>query len=235
MTLIMIPGAWAGEWLYDSVKDRLAGHCGAQALTLPGLEKGSTNPNITLMEHVDFVVNYVQDNDISRVTLVGHSYSGIVVGLAALRMKEVISHCIYIEAFLPEDGSTLLDIAGLPVEEELSTIKKHDGWWPPPTAEELNAQGSLHRSVMDLLLKRNRPHPGGTITERVSCSSIDLLAEVPSTFLGNDAWLNSRRNVPLISKLQTCDLWEFRSMTEGHWPMLSSPARIAQELASKCT
>ena len=44
-----------------------------------------------------------------RDVVVGHSYSGIVAGQVADRAPDRVAHTVYIDAFVPHDGRSMLD------------------------------------------------------------------------------------------------------------------------------
>ena len=85
-TYVLVHGAWHGGWCWRDVAGslRAAGH---QVLTptLTGLGERASElrPDVGLRTHVDDVVELLRGGDLRDVVLVGHSYSGLVVGGAA--------------------------------------------------------------------------------------------------------------------------------------------------------
>ncbi|MET9815061.1 alpha/beta fold hydrolase [Streptomyces sp. NPDC006355] len=85
---VLVAGAWLGAWAWDEVAAGLrgAGH-DVHALTLSGLaEKQGVAAG--LETHVRDIVDEVERLGPREVALVGHSYAGIPVGLAAERIGE---------------------------------------------------------------------------------------------------------------------------------------------------
>ncbi len=60
------------------------------------------------------------------VILVGHSYGGMVATGVADRLRDLVRHLAYLDAFVPSDGQSLNDLTG---SQEASPI---DGWLVPP-------------------------------------------------------------------------------------------------------
>ncbi len=64
--------------------------------------------------------------------LVGHSYGGMVATGVADRARDRISQLIYIDAFVPDDGQSLLDL-NEPARPQMQQLAKSgDGWRVPP-------------------------------------------------------------------------------------------------------
>src|SRR5690625_302000 len=144
MKFILVPGAWAGGWLWDEVARELRkkGH-GTHQLTLAGLDGKSDSGEVRLKTHVKDVRSYIASRDLPSVVLVGHSYSGFVVGQVASQHPDLIDHTIFVEAFLPVAGRSLLEASGLDVQEECAAIASNQGNWPAPLPEELASQPHL--------------------------------------------------------------------------------------------
>lgn len=229
MEFVLIPGAWAGGWLWNDVAACLIerGHSVHQ-LTLSGLDEKSEQDSIGLQSHVEDIESYIQTHGLKSVVLVGHSYSGIVVGQVASLGNVDINHTIFVEAFLPVPGQSLLDVSGLPIEEEKESISQNRGMWPAPSREELESQPKLNQAQINLLVSKQKPHPGNTITEP---AKLDIpLGDLPATFIAHEGWLSSSRETELIEKLRTSSKWQFREIDGGHWPMLSIPKQLSDQM-----
>ncbi|WP_434341094.1 alpha/beta fold hydrolase [Motilimonas cestriensis] len=229
MEFVLVPGAWAGGWLWDEVAKDLSekGHTIHQ-LTLSGLNEKSETDRVGLSTHVEDVESYIATHGLKSVVLVGHSYSGIVVGQVATRRNVSIHHSIFIEAFLPVSGQSLLEVSGLPVEEEKRSIANNQGMWLAPSREELESQPILNEAQISLLVSKQKPHPGNTVTEPAMLES--SLDEIPATFMAHEGWLSNSRETELIDKLRTSNKWQFYEIDGGHWPMLSIPEQLSDKM-----
>jgi len=113
-TYVLVHGAWGGGWDWRPVSDILTsrGHSVFRA-TLTGLGERAhlANPDVGLDTHITDVVNTILYENLRDVTLVGHSYGGMVITGVADRIPNRIAHLAYVDAFVPEDGESLMTLA----------------------------------------------------------------------------------------------------------------------------
>jgi pimeloyl-ACP methyl ester carboxylesterase len=112
--LVMVHGAFGGAWCWEPALPGLreAGHT-VQTLDLPGSGSDETPvAEITL----DAYARRVGEVLASRppAVLVGHSMGGMVVTQAAARSPEHVSALVYVSAFVPVDGESLLNLTARP-------------------------------------------------------------------------------------------------------------------------
>jgi pimeloyl-ACP methyl ester carboxylesterase len=115
MRFVLVHGAWHGGWCWEPVIAELeaAGHS-VQAPDLPGSGEDPTAlEDVTLDAYARRICEVLGAEEEPAV-LVGHSMGGIAVTQAAERCPERIASLVYVAAFLPGDGQTLVDLAGLP-------------------------------------------------------------------------------------------------------------------------
>lgn len=138
-TFVLVHGAWHGGWCWRQVSDALVkkGHR-VFTPTLTGLGERShlLNKSINLTTHVTDIVNVVQFEDLSNIVLVGHSYGGIIISGVAEQIADRISSIVFLDAFLPEDGETLLQKSSPAFVAAINTAmeKGESGIKPPPAA-----------------------------------------------------------------------------------------------------
>jgi hypothetical protein len=73
------------------------------------------------------VIGVVEDEDLSDIVLVGHSYGGMVISGVADRVPEKIASLVYLDAFVPEDGQSCLRCCR--PTGVLSPCRARTGWW----------------------------------------------------------------------------------------------------------
>lgn len=84
---------------------------------------------VTLDTHVDDVVALLERENLSDVVLVGHSYAGMIITGVAEHARERIAHLAYIDALVPEDGQSAMDILPEPTRDAFRTLAKEGGGW----------------------------------------------------------------------------------------------------------
>jgi len=127
---VLIHGAWHNASCFEKILPLLH-QAGAtvEALDLPGHGRDATPPkNIHLSTYIDFVCDHIKTCQ-RTVTLVGHSFAGIILSGVISRIPEWISQAIYIAAFVPRDGQSLFRIA--------------ESWAPSPLERRVNPEASL--------------------------------------------------------------------------------------------
>jgi pimeloyl-ACP methyl ester carboxylesterase len=112
---VLVHGAFHGGWCWEAVTTLLteAGHT-VVAPDLPGAGDDDTPlEEVTLASATELVVQTLRSLDEPAV-LVGHSMGGVVITQAAAQAPELVSHLVYLAAFCPAHGESLLDLTGLP-------------------------------------------------------------------------------------------------------------------------
>lgn len=110
-TYVLVHGAWHTGADMEATARHIqnAGHA-CHCPTLAGNRSGDDRSKITLEEAVQSLVEYIVENDLRRVRLMGHSYGGMVIAQAIDRIPERITRLIFANAFVPLDGECLLDM-----------------------------------------------------------------------------------------------------------------------------
>ena len=118
-TYVLVHGGGHGGWCYQRVARllRSAGH-EVYTPTLTGLGERShlLSPDIDLDLHIRDVVAVLHYEDLDDVILVGHSYGGMVITGVADRAADRIGRVVYLDAANPENGQSLVDVAGPIIE-----------------------------------------------------------------------------------------------------------------------
>lgn len=112
-TYVLVHGASGGGWDWKTVDQLLSakGHRVYRA-TLTGLGERShlASPEIDLTTHIDDVANLILFEQLDQVVLVGHSYGGMVISGVMDRMPETIRQVFFLDAFVPADGMSAVDM-----------------------------------------------------------------------------------------------------------------------------
>jgi pimeloyl-ACP methyl ester carboxylesterase len=106
-TFVLVPGQWTGAFIWHRVVPllRAAGH-DVYAVTCTGLGERVhlASAAIDLDTFITDVVNVLEYEDLHDVTLVGHSFGGMVVTGVAERAPERLKQVVYLDASVPADG-----------------------------------------------------------------------------------------------------------------------------------
>lgn len=227
--VLLIPGAWMGEWIWEPTVDQLRGQgLEAATLTLEGLEPEASDYDIShvpMERHVTQVANMILEWPDRPVILVGHSYSGMVVGQVADRLPDRVSSSIHFDSFLPIDGCSLIDNWGSdPAERarERSEIESGNGHpfrWVPPPRQALELEPGLTPQDTEFLLERFTAHPGHTVLDPAHLDR--PVSQQKALFVASAA-----TNIPHMLRTPDAATWDIRVMESGHWPMLERPQDV---------
>jgi len=141
-TFVLVHGAWHGGWCWKRVRQALQSQ-GHEVFTptLTGLADRShlLSPAVDLETHIDDIVNLIRWEELSGVTLCGHSYGGCVIGGVADRVPDRIGALVYLDAFVMEDGENLLQHVHESQRNLLLEGVRNigDGWKVPPIPAEV--------------------------------------------------------------------------------------------------
>jgi pimeloyl-ACP methyl ester carboxylesterase len=112
---VLVHGAFAGGWIWGPLAERLeAGGHQVETPDLPGAGDDETPlEEVTLERYADRVCE-VLDAGTEQSILVGNSMGGVVMTQAAAQRPEKVKRLIYVAAFMPADGQSLIELTQLP-------------------------------------------------------------------------------------------------------------------------
>jgi len=166
-SVVLAHGAWSAAWGWKKMRPlfRAAGHeFFSPTYTGLGERAHLARPDIDLTTHVNDVLSVLEFEDLSDVTLIGHSYGGMVATGVADRARARIAHLIYLDAFVPKDGESLFDL--VPEEQrqrQQASAAAGDGWRiaPNPTPEDTSAEDQAW------IANKRLPHPLNCLDTRL--------------------------------------------------------------------
>lgn len=129
-TIVLVHGAWSDASAWDAVTPLLKAK-GREVIVvnLPGHGKDETSfATINLQTYVDAVKTAIGNK--KNIVLVGHSMAGVVISEVAEQIPAQIKELIYLAAFLPNSGDSLLSLstkdAGTHLGKDLIIDQEHD-------------------------------------------------------------------------------------------------------------
>lgn len=173
-TIVLAHGAWSAAWAWKKMRPlvRAAGHeLFSPTYTGLGHRAHLAHPAIDLATHIEDVVSVLEFEDLQDVTLIGHSYGGMVATGVADRAGARIARIVYLDAFAPKDGQSLFDLVGPKAQANMraAAAEEGEGWkipinpMPPDTAPEDVAWAA----------PRRRPQPIKTFEQKIRLESRD--------------------------------------------------------------
>jgi pimeloyl-ACP methyl ester carboxylesterase len=161
----LVHGAWHGGWCYRETAAalRAAGHTVfTPTHTGVGERFHQSAENITLETHIRDVCGCIEWEELRDVILVGHSYGGMVITGVADRMSERIRSLVYLDAFIPGHGDSLIGLLSKALVPEVAAqfigafrgtaLLDHGGLMQPIPAEMFNI-AQAHRERVDRLCR----------------------------------------------------------------------------------
>jgi pimeloyl-ACP methyl ester carboxylesterase len=144
-TFLVCHGAWSAGWAWKKMHPLMqaAGHR-LITPTYTGLGERAhlAHPGIDLDAHIEDMLNVIKYEDLRDIVLIGHSYGGMVATGVADRARDKVRQLIYVDAFVPQDGQSLLDLNEAARARMQELAKAGDGWRVPPNPD---AAGYLAR------------------------------------------------------------------------------------------
>ena len=219
--VVLVHGAWHGGWCWDDVRSALPG---AVAPTLSGLSDRARELSfdVTLDTHVADVVAAARRFE--RVTLVGHSYGGLVLSHALRSLGEKIERLIYLDAFVADDGQSGFDLLK---PEYVKHWKERAAGGPgvPPmlSAKAMGVTDEKRAREIDAKLTAQ---PIGTFEQKVQLDAA-AFAKVKKTFIRCTKFSGFAGHEKKARGLG----FEMKSLDCGHDAMLIAPEALSSLIA----
>lgn len=112
-TLVSVHGAWAGGWQMKKVSTLLEAKgwkIYRPSMSGVGEHYNTASVDIGLTTHIDDIVNFILFENLHDVILLGHSYGGMVITGVADRIPGRIARLVYLDAFIPVDGESVMSL-----------------------------------------------------------------------------------------------------------------------------
>ena len=236
-TFVLVHGAWHGGWCYRDTAQalRAAGHTvHTPTHTGVGDRAHQSAENITLETHIRDVCGVIEAEELNDVILCGHSYGGMVISGVADRLPGRIRALVYLDAFVPEHGQSLIGLIRQALPPEVAAVflgsfhgtalQNHSGLMAPIPAEMFgikpeNRAWVDRRCVGQPLATFEMPllltGAGATIAQRV--------------YILADAWDPSPFR-HFAAKLEGQPGWRITRLPSSHDVMVDMPHELAAEL-----
>lgn len=227
-TFVLVHGAWAGSYGFRGVRRRLqaAGHeVFTPSLTGLGERVHLASPQVTLSTHVQDVVNQILYEDLNPIVLLGYSYGGAVITGCLDHIAERVSHLVYLDAFVPADGQSVLDLINQPrplIELGAPSVL------PPAPRTFDDPDESVFQNA------RRVPHPIPTFEEPVRLSRPLESFPFSRTYIratqGNPADIGDSQFAAAASHARQSDAWTCHEIATNHMVLSNRPDELVDLL-----
>jgi pimeloyl-ACP methyl ester carboxylesterase len=221
-TFLVCHGAWSAGWAWKKMHP-LMSRAGHRLLTptYTGLGERAhlAHPGIDLETHITDMLNVIKYEDLRDFVLIGHSYGGMVATGVADRARDGVKQLIYIDAFVPADGQSLLDLNETGRARMQEAAKSGDGWRVPPnpTPSDTSAEDVAWLSERRV----NMP---------IKCFEQKLKLSAPLTL--PRSYIYAKRITPAdtfgqFAKMSKNDpAWRYHEIDASHSPNVTAPETL---------
>lgn len=233
-TYVLVHGGGHGGWCYQPVAKILRAHgheVYTPTLTGLGEREHLLSPAVDLNMHITDVVKVLQFEDLQRVILVGHSYGGMVITGVADRAPGRIANIVYLDAAYPQNGQSLVDVAGPIILASRNTGQVVNGMELVlfPGQDPLGFYGVTDSEQIAWMKPKLTPHPFKCFEQKLLLDNEAVLRQIPiSIFVTNvqkgTLTPEMREGAKMISG------GRFFEIDTGHDLMISAPQETAAGL-----
>ncbi len=235
-TFVLVHGAWqsTGTWDLLSPMLRERGHrVITPVLSGLGTDQSRLSPNVTLRQHIADV-GLELSKSMQPVILVGHSYAGMIISGAAETNPNQVQRMIFLDAFLPEDGQSAMDLLPAEIGAYFRNIAREhgDGWRLPGGEGQLDLWGLKPGEARDFVRARLCDFSLHCFEEPVRLPA-NRKARIAATFLASVAEGYPARPffAPFAEKARSSG-WTVAELNTGHDSHVERPAEVANILLS---
>jgi pimeloyl-ACP methyl ester carboxylesterase len=226
---VLVPGAWLGAWAWKEVTPLLErkGHS-VYPVTLTGMGERVhlATKDVGMETAIQDALNVIKYNDLDDFVLVGHSFAGKVVAAVADRVHEKTQKAVYVDAFRPEKVRT--PQGAFDPTREFGPLPQ--GGIAIPLTEEIvdrigkDVRGSKRKWMMSMAT----PWPIRLATDPITLSrNYDEVKEA-YVFCSLSGDPVDEIIAGKWGKLEG----PYKVIDTGHWPMLTKPEELAEDLVS---
>lgn len=221
---VLLHGAMLGRWIWERVEPRLV----APALTVDFPGRGDKPADITtvsLADVVDAVVVDIEAWPTDQIVLVAHSLSGIVVPGVVSRLRQRVSHVVFVSAAVARPGATYL--ASLPGPQKMllrfALLTQRKGLLSPAWATRRQLCNDLDEPTTKLVIDNLTREAPGIYSDPIPG---EIPASAPTTYvrLTSDHAFSPPVQDRMIARLHEPRINE---LDAGHLPMLGHPDELA--------
>lgn len=169
-TYVLVHGAWGGAWQFKNTALGLTEYGDVvyrPTMTGLGERYHLADSTVGLSVHIQDVINTILFEDLHDIILVGHSYGGMIVTAVADSIPERIKKIVYLDAILPENNESVVDVMRL---SSFGDLQKGNGFIDPFWVKDTSK------------FPRDVPHPIHTFADKISLNN-EKRNLIPKTYI----------------------------------------------------
>jgi len=232
---VFVHGAFAGAWIWGPLQDQLkrVGHK-VGAIDLPGLGDDHTPVSEVTLDACATRLCEVLARSSEPAVVAGNSMGGIIATQGAARCPERVLALVYVAAFIPKDGQSLLALTELPegAGDQVQANIVMEGKPPvaimPAGASRQALYGACSEEVAAWAIARQRPQPVAPFVTPVSIppGALDGISRY-YVFCSRDRAIPPALQRRMIAENACADVVE---LDTDHTPQLSMTDELAKAL-----
>jgi len=223
-TVLVAHGAWSAGWVWRKMHPLMAAS-GHRLITptYTGLGERAhlATPAVDLETHVQDMLGVIETEELKDFVLIAHSYGGMVGTAVADRVPDRIRKLVYLDAFVPRDGQSLLSFQPEAAQQAMrAAVKAGDGWRvqpnppPPDTSPEDATWINAHRM----------PHPFKCFDSPVMLRNGDT--RVPRAYI-YCMRKNAGDTFGQFAERAKREKWAYHEIDASHSPHVTAPQALA--------
>jgi pimeloyl-ACP methyl ester carboxylesterase len=233
--IVLVHGAFENAQVWNQVTAKLQGDgYKVVAVNLPGRPGTPAAPNEVSLDLYRDTVIAALDGLPPPVVLVGHSYGGFVISAVAEKVPQKIKTLVFVAAYLPHDGDSLVSMAQQDADAKIGPHLKIDKEKGIASIEysaraDLFANGapeSLRKAIPDLVLDE----PLGPLTTPVHLTA-GRFGKVDKVYIhtANDQVISPSFQARMVA---STPVRSQSTLPTGHTPFLTDPDGLANAIES---
>ena len=232
-TFVLVHGAWQAPYAWKTVQKELESK-GEKVIIveLPGHGNDETSPvQLSMNAYRDKVIDALKKIN-GKVILVGHSMGGMVISAVAEKKPGQIEKLIYIGAFVPENGQSLMDLSMMDKQSLLgaSIVPSQDHLTLDVKKENLInifCQNAT-KEEQDMIMKNYRAEPAIPFTNKVTVTTANFGSV-------DKYYIHTTQDHAVGMDLQNqmadaANITKTYSINSGHCPFISKPDEVTKLL-----
>lgn len=231
-TIIFVHGAYHAGWCWDKVVKLLpkdAFDCHSLDLPANGSNNSIQKKDVTTRDYINYVIEYINSNNLSEVVLVSHSLGGITISKVIERIPEKISRAFFLTSVIL-NNKAFFSLLPSEVQEKYRQIasSRPDNSIPPnlERVKQVLFNGSQNSEELDVFLSKLEPQPIQPYEDIIALNTFRTTT-VPITYIKckNDISLPEQTFNGILSLLP--ENAQIETIDADHEAMFSNPEAIA--------